>query len=715
MTIGGGADGTSGYESYDFYVSYAQADRAWAEWIAWALEDAGYQVQIRAWDSVPGSNWVASVDDGLQRSDRTIVVLSDAYIRSEHRKAEWQAAWVRDPTGSGRRLLVARVANCAPPGLLGPVVSFDLFGQPEDQARFQLLWAAGLAASGGRAKPTCAPPYPQDGRAVPVRPSFPEPDVPGASGHGAIFFSYPEPRATAICAPSVLLRPEHRVAPFVELSGDRAALHLWVAGPGLFSARLLAGEAGSGKTRLAMRVCEELSEQGWLTVLVNSSLSQAQLRCLREADVPVMVVVDSAEPRLDQAALIAAILAEGAASGTSPRRLLLLTRSAQYLLRDLQSLADTRTADLFRAAQAQSITPLPAGPDARRVHFDAAYMAFRTELRQAGPIVVPPPADLMRLQSVLDVHAAALNASLRDIHSSRAPFATLMEHDQHCWRELGRHDGDLQTGLAAKICALATLTRPGSFAEAEALSAALPGILGVDAEGIRQCQNALGTLYPGRWAFSPIRPDAYGEYLAAVALAVDPSLARALGSACSADQAASTLTVLGRALPRHPELATAIAEMLRANPNEFVLVATEVATRLPDPERFARAVADAFDDSALGQLTLITATELADRVRRGGRELGPLRGLSLRASAANGRRLTAGLTTPAARDPNLASLTNILDKVTNGVIDLFVGLVDPGSGRMPSNPDGTPAVPPDLLGTYFDLQRYFRGSDPEKK
>ncbi|WP_250287220.1 MULTISPECIES: hypothetical protein [unclassified Frankia] len=30
--------------------------------------------------------------------------------------------------------------------------------------------------------------------------------------------------------------------------------------------------------------------------------------------------------------------------------------------------------------------------------------------------------------------------------------------------------------------------------------------------------------------------------------------------------------------------------------------------------------------------------------------------------------------------------------MTNGVIDIFVGLVDPGSGRVPSSPDGTPAA-----------------------
>ncbi|WP_018500502.1 TIR domain-containing protein [Parafrankia discariae] len=715
MTSHCDADGHAGY---DFYVSYALADETWATWIAWTLEEAGYRVQIRAWDSVPGSHRVAAMDDGLQSSERMIAVLSDEYLSSERNRAEWSAAWADDPTGRSRRLLVARVADCAPAGLLGSVVPVDLFGRPQDVARFQLLWAAGLAVSGGRGKPTSAPPYPWDERAVSVQPSFPGPEAPDAAGHGAMFFSCPEPRLSDACAPSVLLRPEHSVAPFVELDGDRAALRLWAAGSDPVSVRLLAGAAGSGKTRLAMRVCVELSEQGWLTVVVNSSLSPAQLQCLRESDVPVLVVVDSAELCPDQAVLVAAALAEGAAPGISPRRLLLLTRSTELLLEDLRSLAEARAGagvgELFRAARAQPRTPLPAGAGARHVHFEAAYTAFRVELRQTGPIAVPP-ADLVDLHSVLDVHAAALNACLDHTRGSRPPLATLLDHERRRWPGSDHGDGRLRSGLADRICALATLLRPGSFLAAEALSAQLPGILGVDAERIRQCQEELGVLYPGRWRFDQIRPDAYGEHVAAGTLVADLSLARGLSRLCSVEQAAGVLAVLGCALPRHPELATVIVELLRTRPDELVLVAADVATRLPDPELFARAVADAFDDATIRQLTLVTATALADRVRRGGRELGPLRGLTLRASAAGGRRLTADLTGPAAQDPATAGVARIAERVTDGIVDLLVGLVDPGSGRMPPQAGGSPNITPDLLGTLFDLQRQFRRSDPETK
>src|SRR6185437_5598940 len=34
----------------DFFVSHAGAERAWAEWVAWQLTDAGYTVELDAWD-----------------------------------------------------------------------------------------------------------------------------------------------------------------------------------------------------------------------------------------------------------------------------------------------------------------------------------------------------------------------------------------------------------------------------------------------------------------------------------------------------------------------------------------------------------------------------------------------------------------------------------------------------------------------------------------
>ncbi|WP_007514873.1 effector-associated domain EAD1-containing protein [Pseudofrankia saprophytica] len=523
---------------------------------------------------------------------------------------------------------------------------------------------------------------------------------------GHPFGFVPRPR-TAETPPSLLLRPEYAVVPFVELAGDRAALRSWVARPEACSVRLLAGQAGSGKTRLGMGICEDLADRGWLTLLVDAVLSPTQLHRLGEEPTPVLVAVDNAELRLDEVTAIATALANRAAIGGPPSRLLLLTRSTERVLRELRDLPDSRVAKLFRSAEAQLTTPLAAGADARHMHFNAAYAAFRAELRQTGP-VAGPPLPLDGCQSVLDVHAAALNVVLDETRPSRAdeaPLVTLSRHDRRRWGSLGREgDGDLHTGLAARIRTLTTLLRPGSLDDAEALSTALPGLLGLDAdaERVRDCQRALGGFYLARWAGDPIRPDAYGEHLAAAALAADPSAALAVAATGTIDQVTTALTVLGRALPRHPALTAVIAGMIRRDPNRLVLVAADVAARLPDPELFTRTVSDAVDDSVLDPGAVFG---LSDRAQHGGAEQDPLLGLFFRSMVGLSERMRPEPPVDVKQDPGLAALTDKIGKITKSLTDLGVAVVDPTSGRMPANPDGTPVIPPENVEMLRALRR----------
>ncbi|MBL7508349.1 toll/interleukin-1 receptor domain-containing protein [Frankia nepalensis] len=163
MANEGGAGEPAEGAAWDFFVSYTQADRAWAEWIAWQLEEAGYRVLVQAWDLVPGSNWAHGMDEGIRRSARTVAVLSAAYARSVFGTVEWRAAWVADPLGERRKLLVTRVEDCPRPGVLAQVVGIDLFDRPRDRARAELLRAAELAVTGARAKPPTPPEFPGGG------------------------------------------------------------------------------------------------------------------------------------------------------------------------------------------------------------------------------------------------------------------------------------------------------------------------------------------------------------------------------------------------------------------------------------------------------------------------------------------------------------------------------------------------------------------------
>jgi hypothetical protein len=153
----------------NFFISYTAVDRQWAEWIAWELEEAGYTTILQAWDFTPGSHFVTAMHLATQFTERTIAVLSRAYLESAFSEQEWQAAWADDPSGVERKLLVLRVEDCPRPGLLGQVVSDDLFGVGKELARTRLL----AAVQEGRRKPPMPPQFPGEG------PPATEPEFPG--------------------------------------------------------------------------------------------------------------------------------------------------------------------------------------------------------------------------------------------------------------------------------------------------------------------------------------------------------------------------------------------------------------------------------------------------------------------------------------------------------------------------------------------------------
>lgn len=137
----------------DFFISYSGKDQKWAEWIAMQLEEAGYRTIIQAWDFRPGSNFVAAMDEAAKRAERTIAVLSPAYLDSDYAFAEWATAFRDDPKGKQGQVLPVRIQRCEVKGLLGPIVYIDLVNLDEQRAHEQLL--AGVQR--GRAKPTSVP------------------------------------------------------------------------------------------------------------------------------------------------------------------------------------------------------------------------------------------------------------------------------------------------------------------------------------------------------------------------------------------------------------------------------------------------------------------------------------------------------------------------------------------------------------------------------
>ncbi|MFD2355439.1 hypothetical protein ACFSTC_48465 [Nonomuraea ferruginea] len=121
----------------------------------------------------------------------------------------------------------------------------------------------------------------------------------------------------------------HAVVPFVGRKAELTALRNWAAGPEPLSAALITGPGGSGKSRLAVELCAELSAAGWdagllpATALVGP-LSDPAVRL--DASRPTLLVLDFPEP---SAALVAELVRGLAAHRHNPRiRLLLVARTS---------------------------------------------------------------------------------------------------------------------------------------------------------------------------------------------------------------------------------------------------------------------------------------------------------------------------------------------------------------------------------------------------
>ena len=140
----------------DFFISYTGVDKKWAEWLAWQLEAAGCSTVIQAWDFRPGQNFVLEMHKAAKDTHRTIAVLSQSWLHALYTQPEWAAAYPQDPTGEKQKLILIRIDNCKPEGLLSAIIYIDLVGLKEADATNALL--EGIKQE--RNKPKTQPSFP---------------------------------------------------------------------------------------------------------------------------------------------------------------------------------------------------------------------------------------------------------------------------------------------------------------------------------------------------------------------------------------------------------------------------------------------------------------------------------------------------------------------------------------------------------------------------
>ena len=268
----------------DFFISYNSADKSWAEWTAWTLEEAGYSTVLQAWDFRPGSNFVLEMQRAASEAQRTIAILSPAYLDALYTQPELAAAFMRDPTGEKGTLLPVRVQKCDLKGILSAITYIDLVDLDETAAKESLL----QGISRERIKPSVEPAFPGDvRRSVTEQPRFP----------GALPPIWNVPHARN---PNFTGREEHLAKLKTALgSGKPAALTQAIHGLG-----------GVGKTQLALeyvyRSAAEYDIVWWVrseetVTLASDYASLAKALYLPEKEVADQeVIIQAVKHRLEQ-------------------------------------------------------------------------------------------------------------------------------------------------------------------------------------------------------------------------------------------------------------------------------------------------------------------------------------------------------------------------------------------------------------------------------
>jgi lipopolysaccharide exporter len=385
-----------------------------------------------------------------------------------------------------------------------------------------------------------------------------------------------------------LLRPEAQVVPFWPRS-ELDELLAWCKAPGQVAVRLVTGEGGTGKTRLAMELTRVLGAEGWQALWVPPGKEAETVGAARRTARPAVLVVDYVETR----AGIPELLAEAADGGGEligpDLRVVLLARSAGEWWHKLINQTGYRLGEMLLAERAIRLGPVSQGTV--RAVFDAAVTEF------AGTLSVSRPAARLTLSdpdaAILVVHAAALSAVLDHVEltagagprSSAEVLDSLLRREiRYCAQAAAARGLDLDPSVQRRAVAAGCLIGADSEAAAVGLLRRLPDFV-ESAERRGQVARWLRDLYPGHapddrggseWLGS-LCPDRAAEQLIVGELTQQPDLIPALFTGLDEARAKRALTVLGRAALRYPDAVPLLARALAADLENLAIPALAVA------------------------------------------------------------------------------------------------------------------------------------------
>jgi type IV secretion system protein VirD4 len=207
---------------------------------------------------------------------------------------------------------------------------------------------------------------------------------------------------------TTLLDGRSGVVPFVPRVPEQQFLRRWCdtdSQPVSFA--VLSGEGGAGKSRLARQLCDDLTDTGWITGLLQPSPGSGPAVPFENAGRPALLVLDYADHRQEEVAQLLDLLPS---LGWSKVRVLAVVRDGKAFLHRLQ-LARAGSIDSVDEKRHLELAARPLNFQERQQHYRAAIRAFAEDQQLPLPTALSPPQLEQRLAAVgtpLLVHAAAL-------------------------------------------------------------------------------------------------------------------------------------------------------------------------------------------------------------------------------------------------------------------------------------------------------------------
>jgi glycosyltransferase involved in cell wall biosynthesis len=406
----------------------------------------------------------------------------------------------------------------------------------------------------------------------------------------------PEPRwhAQAGLSLSQLLRAEEALVPFDPARQPFLNKQIeWAEkDKAVLSVRLLVGEGGCGKTRLALQMCQDLTAQGWLAGLLPGQTSQSMqtlaLRLLAKANTnqPVLVVVDYAETR--QAAVLDLLTylqnPHLVSADHAPIRVLLLARSGGEWWMQFPNQRQACESLLLAATGPYTLPQLHMTLAEREHAYIEAKSHFANRLQLSDTPLVPDlQAD--HFANPLPLQMAALLVLHGQTHDTTSALTrALVAHEKRYWTQATAHIPlAIQHPQAASVL-MTLVTLAGQVNSTRDISPTWEACA-YPKELLRPLWAVLQPLYSGTQGLQGLRPDLLGEALVTQTLLGQDgeSVLSALFESKQNEWSNHALAVLARILRTRDDIAQVVQKPLQSHLPHLCngLCDTLIATHCP--------------------------------------------------------------------------------------------------------------------------------------